>query len=116
MSASFGLLALSSAKIYLFPRIDVKEAVSHEYRYIESKPRPQRKSSPQSGIRLLRKPDSKNFIVVKEMPEDALAVCRYQLKELDKNIRSFLTAQADVDLATKAHLENCTDTIAEALK
>jgi len=51
-----------------------------------------------------------------QAPDDAISICRFQLKELTKSIKNYLEAQTSVDLATRAHLENCTDMISEALK
>lgn len=51
-----------------------------------------------------------------QAPDDAISICRHQLKELDKSIKDYLGAQTSVDLETRAHLENCTDLISETLK
>jgi len=51
-----------------------------------------------------------------EAPDDALSICRHQLKELAADIKSYLGTQTAVDLETRAHLENCTDLISESLK
>jgi len=51
-----------------------------------------------------------------QAPDDAIAISRHQLKELDKSIKTYLEAQTSVDLETRAHLENCTDLISETLK
>jgi hypothetical protein len=51
-----------------------------------------------------------------QAPDDAISIYRYQLKELDKSIKSYLGVQTSVDLETRAHLENCTDLISETLK
>ena len=51
-----------------------------------------------------------------QAPADALSICRYQLKELDKSIQNYLQAQTSVDLETRAHLENCADQISATLK
>jgi len=49
-------------------------------------------------------------------PDDVVAICRYHLKQLDKNIEKYLTNHPKTDLVTKAHLQNCSDVINEALK
>ncbi|MEW5902423.1 MAG: hypothetical protein AB1715_13240, partial [Acidobacteriota bacterium] len=58
-------------------------------------------------------------LVLKAPPQasdDAISICRYQLKELDKSIKNYLAAQSGAGLETRAHLENCSDLIAETLK
>ncbi|MDH5405108.1 MAG: hypothetical protein OEZ30_00935 [Candidatus Aminicenantes bacterium] len=47
---------------------------------------------------------------------DVIAVCRYQLKELDKGIKDYLSRYPNADLMTRAHLQSCSDIIGEALK
>jgi hypothetical protein len=47
---------------------------------------------------------------------DALAICRHQLKQLDKNIADYLSRDPDVDLPTRSHLDSCSDIINETLK
>jgi hypothetical protein len=49
-------------------------------------------------------------------PEDVVAISRYQLKQLDENLRAYLGNNPNADLVTKAHLDNCSDIINEALK
>jgi len=49
-------------------------------------------------------------------PDDVVAVSRYQLKRLNESIETYLSANPDADLMTKAHLEDCSDIIAETLK
>lgn len=51
-----------------------------------------------------------------QAPDDAISICRFQLKELDKSIKDYLGTQAGADLETRAHLENCSDMISETLK
>jgi hypothetical protein len=47
---------------------------------------------------------------------DALAISRYQLKQLDKNIADYLSRDPKVDLMTRSHLDSCSDIINETLK
>lgn len=47
---------------------------------------------------------------------DVIAVCRYQLKELDKSIKDYLDRYPEADLMTRVHLVSCSDIITEALK
>ena len=49
-------------------------------------------------------------------PDDVNAICRYLLKKLDKRIQDYLSTKPDLDLATSAHLDNCSDLIDEVLK
>jgi hypothetical protein len=49
-------------------------------------------------------------------PDDMIAVCRFQLKKLDESIGKYMTANPDTDMMTQAHLEHCSDIIAETLK
>ena len=49
-------------------------------------------------------------------PDDVIAIIRYQLKQLDKNLKKYLAENPNSDLVTKAHVENCSDVISEALK
>ncbi len=51
-----------------------------------------------------------------QAPDDAISICRYQLKALDMDIKNYLGTQTAVDLETRAHLENCADLITETLK
>lgn len=50
------------------------------------------------------------------LPDDAIAISRYQLKHLDKALEGYLAKNSDADLVTKAHVENCSDIISEILK
>jgi hypothetical protein len=50
------------------------------------------------------------------MPGLAVSICRHQLKGLDKSIRAYLHGKAGLDVATGAHLEDCSDIINETLK
>jgi hypothetical protein len=49
-------------------------------------------------------------------PDDVISIARYQLKKLDTEITDYLTKNLDADLATRAHLEGCSDSIHEALQ
>jgi hypothetical protein len=49
-------------------------------------------------------------------PDDMIAVCRFQLKKLDESIGKYMTANPNTDMMTQAHLEHCSDIIAETLK
>ncbi len=50
------------------------------------------------------------------LPDDVLAISRYQLKQLDKSLKGYLSKNPKADLVTKAHVEDCSDIIDEALK
>jgi hypothetical protein len=50
------------------------------------------------------------------LPDDALTLFRYELKRLSKAIADWLAKSPQMDLMTRAHLENCADVIAETLK
>jgi hypothetical protein len=50
------------------------------------------------------------------LPDDVLAISRYQLKQLDKSLKGYFAKNPKADLVTKAHVENCSDIISEALK
>jgi hypothetical protein len=50
------------------------------------------------------------------MPDDMVSILRYQLKRLDAGIKDYLAKRIDADLATRAHLESCSDSINEAIK
>lgn len=52
------------------------------------------------------------------VPGDALSLTRYLLKKLSKDIGGYLKVkgQAGLDLTTRAHLENCLDTIGKTLE
>jgi len=49
-------------------------------------------------------------------PGDVIAISRYQLKQLDRSLGAYLGNNPNANLVTKAHLENCSDVISEALK
>jgi hypothetical protein len=49
-------------------------------------------------------------------PGLAVSVCRRQMKDLETSIRGYLNGKAGIDAATRAHLEDCSDIIAGALK
>lgn len=50
------------------------------------------------------------------LPDDAVTLFRYQLKQLGKSISDYLARYPELELMTRAHLENCSDLIAETLK
>jgi hypothetical protein len=50
------------------------------------------------------------------IPDDVIAVYRYQLKQLEKSIRDYLKKYPEAELMTRAHLENCSGIITETLK
>jgi hypothetical protein len=50
------------------------------------------------------------------MPDDVVSILRYQLKRLALEIKDYLNVNADADLATKAHLDSCSDNISGVLK
>lgn len=58
------------------------------------------------------------FVLNPPLPtqDDVIAISRYELKQLDKSMRQYLMRNPNVDLATRAHLDNCIDLITEALK
>jgi len=47
---------------------------------------------------------------------DAIAVCRYQLKQLDRSIKDYLARYPEANLMTRSHLDSCSDIINETLK
>jgi hypothetical protein len=49
-------------------------------------------------------------------PDDVVAISRYQLKQLDESLGAYLGSHPDADLITRAHLDNCSDVINEALQ
>ncbi len=49
-------------------------------------------------------------------PDDVVAISRFQLKQLEKNLNTYQADNPNTDLVTKAHLENCADVINEVLK
>ncbi|UCC40134.1 MAG: zinc-dependent metalloprotease [Candidatus Aminicenantes bacterium] len=49
-------------------------------------------------------------------PDDAIAIYRFQLKDLNKDIKEYLAKYPDSDPMTRAHLDNCSDIITETLK
>jgi len=49
-------------------------------------------------------------------PDDVVAIIRYQLKQLDESLGAYLGNHPDADLITRAHLDNCSDVINEALQ
>jgi hypothetical protein len=49
-------------------------------------------------------------------PDDVIAISRYQLKQLDRSLETYLENNPNADLVTRAHLENCSDVINEAIK
>lgn len=49
-------------------------------------------------------------------PDDVVAISRYQLKQLDESLGAYLGGHPNADLITRAHLDNCSDVINEALK
>ncbi len=50
------------------------------------------------------------------IPDDVLAISRYQLKQLDKSLKGYISKNPKADLVTKAHVDNCSDMISEVLK
>jgi len=50
------------------------------------------------------------------LPEDAVPLFRYELKQLGRSIDDYLVMYPELDIMTRAHLENCSDLIAQALK
>ena len=58
-------------------------------------------------------------LVLKPSPSTpglAVSICRHQIKDLEKNISSYLNGKTGIDVATRAHLEDCSDIIAGILK
>jgi hypothetical protein len=47
---------------------------------------------------------------------DVVTLCRYQLKELDKDIINYLRTYPEIDLMTRAHFEYCSDIITQSLR
>ena len=50
------------------------------------------------------------------LPNDAVTLFRYELKQLGKSIADYLAKYPELDLMTRAHLENCSDLAAATLK
>jgi len=51
-----------------------------------------------------------------QFPYDAVALCWYQLKELDRDIKNYLKINTEIDQMTRVHLELCSDIISKAFK
>ena len=50
------------------------------------------------------------------LPDDAVTLFRYELKQLDKSIADYLAKYPELDLMSRVHLENCSDLAAATLK
>jgi hypothetical protein len=50
------------------------------------------------------------------LPNDAVTLFRYELKQLGKSIADYLAKYPELELMTRAHLENCSDLAAATLK
>ena len=50
------------------------------------------------------------------LPNDAVTLFRHELKQLGRSIDDYLAKYPELDIMTRAHLENCSDLIAQALK
>ncbi|MCX6570619.1 MAG: zinc-dependent metalloprotease [Candidatus Aminicenantes bacterium] len=50
------------------------------------------------------------------LPEDAAILFRYELKQLSKTLSAELSSHPELDLMTRAHLENCLDVIGQTLQ